>query len=79
MAEITHPFEAGDLIRFLGANDRDDLESGALGRLLGFGADGYVFVRWPDLGVEGWSIEDARRAFEVVRRGRVESDGVLRP
>lgn len=56
----------GDLVRFVGDEALDELEPGAIGRVVGLGADGYVFIRWPDLGVQSWAVEDVRSAIEII-------------
>lgn len=66
---LTHDYEDladGDLVRFVGDEALDELQPGAIGRVVGLGADGYVFIRWPDLGVQGWAVEDARSAIEII-------------
>lgn len=60
-------FMDGDIVRFNGVGEAGELQPGEEGRVVGRGADGDVFVRWATLGVQAWSLEDARRSLTVVR------------
>jgi hypothetical protein len=69
VAALTHDhanLADGDLVRFVGDEALDELQPGAIGRVVGSGADGYVFIRWPDPGVQGRVVEDARSAIEII-------------
>lgn len=59
-------FAEDDTVRFVGSEALGEVEPGAIGRVVGLGADGYVFIRWPDLGVQGWDVEKARVTIAVV-------------
>lgn len=45
-----------------------DVPPGSIGTVLLLGPDGDVHIRWPDVGVQAWTVEEAETWLVVVDR-----------